>query len=131
MKEKIKPYQIEIDPKWVVFINGFKANNLLGFVWLWLSLFSVIKTTRKAKGCRSAVPAIVSPIEVVMISYWNDNESLREFVISKYHKRYIRFVYQNSKALSLFNEMFEPKRSGLYFNKPMGMSKITKIKSHE
>lgn len=127
MKEKIKPYHIEINPNWVIFINGFKANNLLGFVWVWLSLYSVIRITKKAKGCRLAVPAIVSPIEVVMISYWNDSESLKEFVISKHHKNYMRFVYHNPMALSLFNEMLEPKKSGLYFNKPMGMSKLTKI----
>ncbi|GAB4406619.1 MAG: hypothetical protein OHK0053_32890 [Microscillaceae bacterium] len=131
MKHKFKPYQIDVNSDWVIFINGFRANNLLGFVWLWLSLYSVIRTTKKASGCGSALPAIVSPIEVVMISYWYDNESLREFVVSKHHKRYMRFVYQNPKSLSLFNEMFVPRKSGLYFNKPMGMSKLTKNQNHE
>lgn len=125
MKEKIKPYQIEVNPSWVVFINGFKANNLFGFIWLWFSLFSIIRNTGKAKGCGLAIPAVVSPIEVVMISYWNDKISLKEFAKSKHHKRYMQFVYQNPKALSLFNETFEPQQSGLYFNKPMGMSKLT------
>ncbi len=126
MKDKIKPYYIEIDPSWVVFVNGFKAKSFMGFIWLWFSLLSIIKTTKNARGCSLSIPAVVSPLEVIMISYWDNKTSLNEFVRSKPHMKFMHFVYRNPNALSLFNETYQPDKSGLYFNSPMGMSKITK-----
>ena len=123
-RKYIKPYSVDIsDSNAVTFINGFKARNIKGFFWLWANMFSIIKSVKKADGCFESIPCIVSPVRVVMISYWVNQEKLTGYFKSSDHKRLMNFFFSNPKSLALFNEKYSPQQSGLYHNEPQGSAK--------
>ncbi len=120
----IKPYSVDIlNGHTVTFINGFKARNIKGFLWLWTNLFSIIKSVKKAHGCFECIPCIVSPVRVLMISYWINQDELNTYFKSSKHKKLMNFFFNNPKSLALFNEKYIPKQSGLYHNEPQGLAK--------
>lgn len=124
----IKPYTVETDPEVIVFINGFKARNTLGYIWLLLNLFKIVRSVKKSAGCFESIPAFSGPFQVVMISYWQNKSYLDEYVKSGVHYSFMSFVYKYPKALSLFNETYQPNKSGKYYNEPSGMAKFKPLK---
>lgn len=123
-------YSIDLpqDSKTVVFINGIKALNLKGFVWLWQEVMLKNTGLIKAKGCIEAKQAICSHREVVIVSYWQDEASLMGFFHSPLHRKMMKNMFDlistDSQAIAVFNETYRPLRSGKYFNEPQGLAKI-------
>jgi heme-degrading monooxygenase HmoA len=124
-------YQIDLpqNSPVVVFYNGIKALNLKGFWWLWKQILTGNQiAARQAKGCKEAKIAICSPKEVVIVSYWEDEASLREFFHSPLHRQMMKsmreIIVAEPNAIAVFNETHRPLRSGKYINEPQGLAKI-------
>ncbi|MGK7935000.1 MAG: DUF4188 domain-containing protein [Xenococcaceae cyanobacterium] len=123
-------YQIDLPekPEAVVFVNGIKAENLLGCLWLWKQSFSIRKACLAAAGCKEVKAGKCSLQEVVIVSYWQDEASLMSFFHSRVHRQMMKemmgFLSTHPQALSLYNETYRPLRSGKYFQKPHGLAKM-------
>ena len=119
-------YQIELpeNPEAVIFVNGFLARNRAGFFWMWRNIFWIRNVTAQAEGCVQVKSGICSPNEVVMVSYWIDIASLKQFFKSEPHRQMMQFLAKNSKSLCLYNETYTPLKSGKYINEPQGMATI-------
>ncbi len=61
-------YRINLpeSPEVVVFVNGFVARDRAGFFWI-------------AKGCMQVKAGICGLNEVIMVSYWVPENSLKKF----------------------------------------------------
>jgi heme-degrading monooxygenase HmoA len=116
----------------VIFYNGIKALNWRGFVWLWQQIITAklasITSIITAPGCIEAKVGICSPKEATIVSYWQDEASLRGFFSSPLHRQMMKDVMQiielDHQAIAMFNETYRPLRSGRYFNEPQGLAKI-------
>lgn len=121
-------YQIDLpkNSEAVVFLNGIKALNLKGVFWLWQQIFQMRNI--KADGCIETKLTICSYKEAVIISYWQDEVSLMNFFSSPQHRQMMKsttkIIKTDSNAITLFNEMYSPLKSGKYFNEPQGLAKI-------
>lgn len=109
-------------PEAVIFVNGFIARDRPGFFWLWKSLLWIRTVTAQAKGCVQVKAGICGLNEVVMVSYWNSNSSLKDFFKGEAHRQMMRFIAKNPQSLCLYNETYSPLRSGKYINEPQGMA---------
>lgn len=125
--EKQKPYKVILNDETVVFVNGFRARNMLGFLWMWMNLFRIIRSVKKDGGCFESIPAIVSPLQVILVSYWKDKQALGNYARSQSHQELMRYFYSHPNDISLFNETYSPGRSGLYHGHPMGLAKGLQI----
>ena len=128
---KYTSYQIDLsqDCDVVVFYNGMKALNRRGFIWLWQQLLAGdLRDLIKAPGCLEAKYGICSPLEVTIVSYWQDEASLMQFFHSPLHrkmmKNMMKVIDRDSQAIALNNETYCPLRSGKYVNEPNGLAKI-------
>lgn len=124
-------YAIDLpqDSSAVVFINGIKALNFRGFIWLWQLILSERNMgLTKVEGCIQAKLGICSHREAVIISYWQDRASLMNFFHSSSHRRMMKntidLISTDSQAIAVFNETYRPLHSGKYFNEPQGLAKI-------
>ncbi len=119
-------YRLDIpeNPEAVVFINGFLARNPAGFLWMWKNLFWIKNVTEAEKGCIQVKAGICGPNEVVMVSYWISENSLKEFFRGEAHKQMMQFTSKNPKSLCLYNETYKPSYSGKYTHEPQGMASI-------
>jgi heme-degrading monooxygenase HmoA len=127
-------YQIELpeNSQVVVFYNGIKALNFQGFLWLWKQILTGNQAAvLQAKGCQEAKIGICNPREVVIVSYWSDEASLKEFFHSPLHREMMKsmknIITADAKAIAVFNETHRPLRSGKYMNEPQGLAKIYSI----
>jgi hypothetical protein len=111
-------------PEAVVFVNGFTSRDLAGFFWMWQKLFWIRSTTAKAKGCTQVKAGICSPNEVIMVSYWLSEDSLKEFFRGEHHRQMMQFVAKHPQSLGLYNETYRPSHSGKYSHEPQGMATI-------
>jgi heme-degrading monooxygenase HmoA len=121
MPSPISSPSIPENPKAVVFVNGIIARNGAGMRWMWKNSFALRAALSTAEGCIQIKGGIAGPREMIMVSYWQDEESLHAFYISEYHKSLVRYVIKNPDNLSLYNETYSPKRPGKYSGEPNGM----------
>lgn len=119
-------YQVNIPERAeaVVFVNGFVARDFSGFMWMWKNLFWISNATKTAPGCVQVKAGICAPNEVVMVSYWSSFESLREFFKGESHRKMMQFTTKHPKSLCLYNETYQPSKSGKYSNEPQGLAII-------
>ncbi len=119
-------YQIELpkQPEAVAFVNGFLTRDLAGFLWLWKNLLWINQVTTQAEGCVQVKAGICSPKEVMMVSYWQSEDSLKQFFRGKSHQQMMQFVAKNPHSLCLYNEIYQPSHIGKYVHEPQGMAKI-------
>lgn len=110
-------YEVDItNNESVVFINSIKARNLKGFCWLWMNLPRIIRSVKRHHGAYECIPALVGPLQVVMVSYWYGYAELGDYYKAEMHKRFSRFVTNNPVALGMYFESFPAGRSGKYIN---------------
>jgi Domain of unknown function (DUF4188) len=119
-------YQIELpqQPESVAFVNGFLTRDLAGFLWLWKSLLWINQVTTQAEGCVQVKAGICSPTEVMMVSYWQSEYSLKQFFRGKWHQQMMQFFAKNPNSLCLYNEIYQPSQAGKYIHEPQGMATI-------
>lgn len=119
-------YQIELppQPESVAFVNGFLTRDFTGFFWLWKNLFWINQVTTQAEGCVQVKAGICSPTEVMMVSYWRSEQSLKQFFRGKCHQQMMQFVIKHPGSLCLYNEIYQPSQVGKYIHEPQGMATI-------
>jgi Domain of unknown function (DUF4188) len=119
-------YQIELpeQPQSVAFVNGFLTRDFAGFLWLWKNLLWINQVTTQAEGCVQVKAGICSPKEVMMVSYWQSENSLKQFFRGESHQQMMQFVAKHPGSLCLYNEIYQPSHVGKYMHEPQGMAKI-------
>ncbi|NJR52246.1 MAG: DUF4188 domain-containing protein [Leptolyngbyaceae cyanobacterium CSU_1_3] len=119
-------YQIELpeSPEAVVFVNGFVARDRAGLLWMWRKLFWIRDKTAQAEGCVQIKSGICGPNEVVMVSYWRSEKSLKAFFRSESHRQMMQFSGKNPSSLCLYNETYRPSQSGKYTHEAQGMATL-------
>lgn len=119
-----KAYSLNLpeNPEAVVFVNGIVARNLPGFLWLWSNLFSMRSLTSKAEGCFQVKAGIIGPNEVLLVSYWHSQEALNKFFQDEWHRKMMKYLYQNIENLTLWNETYTPAQPGKYIHEPHAMA---------
>ena len=119
-------YQINLpeSPEAVAFVNGFLARNLSGLLWMWKNVFWIRNATTDAEGCVQVKAGICGPKEVVMVSYWQSEDSIKNFFRGKPHRQMMHYIAQHSESLCLYNETYRPDRSGKYIHEPQGLAII-------
>ncbi|MCU0541472.1 MAG: DUF4188 domain-containing protein [Oscillatoriaceae cyanobacterium Prado104] len=119
-------FQIDLpeSPEAVVFINGFVARDRAGFLWMWRKVLWIANVTNQAEGCVQVKAGICSPKEVVMVSYWRSENSLKTFFRGNAHQEMMQFIVKHPNSLCLYNETYKPVRSGKYSHEPQGMAAI-------
>lgn len=111
-------------PEAVIFVNGFLARDRSGFFWMWRNLLWIRNVTAQAEGCVQVKAGICGANEVVMVSYWLSEDSLKKFFRGEPHRRMMQFIAKQPKSLCLYNETYSPLHSGKYINEPQGMTTI-------
>ncbi len=119
-------YQIDLpeQPEAVVFVNGLLARDRAGFFWMWKNIVWISSSTAKAEGCVQMKAGICEPNEVVMVSYWRSEHDLKQFFRGESHRRMMQFVMKNPNSLCLYNEMYQPEKSGKYSHEPQGIATL-------
>lgn len=119
-------YQIKLpeNSEAVVFINGFVSRDLAGLCWMWRHLLWISNVTAQAEGCQQVKAGICGVNEVVMVSYWLSEDSLKQFFRGEAHRQMMQFIAKKPRSLCLYNEPYHPVNSGKYINEPQGMATI-------
>lgn len=119
-------YQLDLpeQPKAVAFVNGFLTRDRTGFLWMWKNLRWIKNSTARAEGCIQVKAGICSLNEVVMVSYWQSEQDLKQFFRGEAHRRMMQFVMKNPDSLCLYNETYRPEHSGKYSHEPQGMATL-------
>ena len=109
-------------PAAVVMITTMRARTFAGFRFMWGGAMSQPKIVAAAPGCVQVKACIIGPRELLMVSYWQDMESLLAFHRSKEHVAWMRYLTANPEALNLAAEIYSPQRPGKYLHEPQGMA---------
>ncbi|KAM3099583.1 monooxygenase family protein [Phormidesmis sp. 146-35] len=119
-------YQIELPehPEAVVFVNGILSRDRAGFFWLWKNLPWIRSSTANAEGCVQVKAGLCGAGEVIMVSYWRSQPDLKQFFQGDAHRKMMQFVLKNPNSLCLYNETYQPERSGKYSHEPQGMAML-------
>jgi heme-degrading monooxygenase HmoA len=119
-------YQISLPehPQAIMFVNGVIARDRVGFFWLWRNLNGIRQSTASASGCLQVKAGICGPREIVMVSYWASDRHLMDFFRGSAHRHMMQFVSQHPRSLCLYNETYQPGRTGKYAHEPQGMALI-------
>ena len=91
---------------------------------MWKNLVWIGNATAKAKGCVQVKAGICGSNEVIMVSYWRSEEDLKQFFRGELHQKMMQFVIENPDSLCLYNETYQPWRSGKYSHEPQGMATL-------
>ncbi|QJB33831.1 hypothetical protein HF324_21830 [Chitinophaga oryzae] len=117
-------YEVEItNGENIVFVNSIRARSFKGFCWLWLHVPAIIRSVKQHYGAYECIPALVSPLQIVMVSYWLSYRELGEYHQSLSHRRLMDFVKRNPHALGMYFESYAPGKSGKYINGAFGLAK--------
>lgn len=91
---------------------------------MWKKLLWIKNVTAQAKG-RMQVKAVICGLnEVIMVSYWVSEPSLKEFFRGESHRQMMQFITKNPQSLCLYNETYSPSHGGKYINEPQEMATI-------
>jgi len=108
-------------PEAIVFVIGMLARNITGWLWMWRQMNPQLQSVRRAPGCVQVKGGIVGPNELLMVVYWKDAESMRAYFKSAEHLTYMRFLVKHPESLTLWNETYQPAKSGMYLHEPHGL----------
>jgi hypothetical protein len=112
------------DASALTFINGLQCRGLFGLLFMYSAFLSMIFGTRRAPGCLGVLPAIGSPRSLLLVSYWEDEESLKRFIGAQVHVGWMRFLSRHPGSLRLFNETYAPPLAASYIGKPYGYAAV-------
>lgn len=101
----MKPYKIQITSQEpIVLINGFRILNWRRLFMVWTNLLAMIRTIKKHNGCFESFPCLISPLRVVMITYWYNEKEMIDYYRSREHVRFMLFIKNHPSSVALFNE---------------------------
>ncbi|ASZ11714.1 hypothetical protein KTO58_16365 [Chitinophaga pendula] len=117
-------YEVDVtNGESVVFVNSIRARNLVGFLWLWRRLPRMIRSIRREPGAYECIPALVSPWQVVMVSYWYSSRELGGYYRGEAHVEWTAFLGKHPQSLAMFFEQFPARHSGKYVNGTFGLGR--------
>ncbi len=117
-------YEVDVtNNESIVFVNSIRATSVKGFCWLWLNLPKIIRSVKRHPGAYECIPALVSPVQVLMVSYWYNYRELGDYYKTAHHAAFGRFIAENPAALRMFFENYPATRSGKYINGTFGLGK--------
>jgi hypothetical protein len=110
-------YDVDLSQKTaIMYFNGIKARNIGGFFWMWRNIFRLGRLARQQPTCLQVKIAVVSPTEMMQVSYWKDQAALRAFYQKPEHVAALRYTFQHPDHFTLYNETYEPPISTRYLN---------------
>lgn len=121
MREEKRAFSIDLTkPTAITYVNGIIAETPRAWAWMWLNLPKVRKIGKAADGCLQMKAAIISPRQMVLISYWRDQAALRGFYTHPAHVQLMRTLFRNQHWFTLYNETYEIPITTRYWNAPHG-----------
>ena len=109
-------------PEAVVMIAIMRARSFGGFRYMWTEGMSQPAAVQAAPGCVQVKPCLISPRELIMITYWKDMDGLTAFFRSKAHVGWMRYLAAHPNDLNMAAEIYSPQRPGLCLHEPQGMA---------
>ena len=114
---KHRYYEVDLSQKTaIVYLNGIKARNVQAFLLMWSNIFRLGILARQQSTCLQVKLALISPIEMIQVSYWKDQTALRAFYQKPEHIAVLRYTFQHPDHFTLYNETYEPPISTRYLN---------------
>lgn len=114
-------YSIDLsEPTAITYINGIVARTPRAWLSMWRTLPRIYFLARADRGCIQAKAFVGNPREMLMLSYWRDEESLRSFYTHPAHVKLMRTVFRHPDWFTLFNETYRIPISARYWNAPNG-----------
>ena len=107
----------------VVFVNGIKARNVQGLLYMWRNLQVLRTSPMQVDGCMDMKAGIIGPNEFVIVSYWQSPEALKAYFMSEVHRKMMKYFYQHPDSIELYNETYHPTSAGKYTSEH-GMAKV-------
>lgn len=111
-------------PEALIMIALMRARSFSGFRYIWTEGMSQPAAVRAAPGCIQVKPCIISPRELLMLTYWKDQDSLMAFFRSQAHVGWMRYLAAHPNDLNMAAEIYSPQRPGLYLHEPQGMALV-------
>ncbi len=110
----------------IVFVNWIKARNLRGFLQMYRFAPAVNRMLQRARGqgLFDARVSIVSPTELLVVSYWENEDALRASFRDEAHVRMMRYTFQHPDDLILGNETYQQPISTRYVNEAGGYALV-------
>lgn len=123
MNVKILKTQLPENPQAVIFVNGIKARSLKGWLYMWRNLHQFRSSPKQISGLVDIKAGIIGPAELVIVSYWETADALKDYFKSEPHRKMMRHFYHHLDDLELYNETYTPSQAGKY-NAQHGMAKL-------
>ncbi|MEM7133708.1 MAG: DUF4188 domain-containing protein [Chloroflexota bacterium] len=111
------------EPQAIMFVNGLIARNLRGQLYMFRSIPTFSSSLKNAEGCIDFKSGICGPREVVMVSYWESEDALKQYFRGEDHRAMMKHYYHHADDIELYNETYRPSIAGKY-NAQHGMAKI-------
>ena len=103
-------------------IIGLSCRNPRGFIWMWSQIFSFVLKTKNAPGCVAVLPGLTSPLRILLVSYWENESYMMDFVKSKPHLKWMFYINRHPHDLNLFNETYSSPSAANFINQANGFS---------
>ena len=117
----VKIQQLEHDQSDIkVLLVGLSCRNVRGFLFLWLNIFSFIRHSKKAAGALQVHAGISSPFFVFLVSYWESEASMVNFVKTPAHRKWMQFIVKQPASLHLYNETYDVPVKANFVGHPKG-----------
>lgn len=116
-------YSFSVDlnePTAITYVNGIIARTPRAWAWMWAKLPPIYFVARAQDGCLQAKSFVGGPREMLMLSYWRDEDALRALYTHPAHVSLMRTVFRHPDWFVLFNETYRIPISTRYWNAPNG-----------
>lgn len=114
-------YSIDLsEPTAITYVNGIIARTPRAWAWMWTALPRVYLLARASAGCLQAKSSVAGPREMMLLSYWRDEDALRRFYSHPMHVDLMRTVFHHTDWFTLYNETYRIPISARYWNAPNG-----------
>jgi hypothetical protein len=110
------------DPTVITYVNGIVARTPRAWAWMMVRLPPTLFLVRAQEGCLQAKSFLGGPREMLMLSYWRDEASLRGLYTHPVHVRLMRTVFRHPDWFTLFNETYRGPISTRYWHEPNGFA---------
>ena len=121
MRDNKRAFSIDLtEPTAITYLNGMIARTPQSWAWMWASALKLERLARHMDGCLQTKAGIVSPRQIMLVSYWRDDAALRSFYPHPVHVKLMRMVFRHPNWFTLYNETYRMPESTRYWNAPNG-----------
>ena len=121
MRDNERAFSIDLTtPTAITYLNGMIARTPQSWLWMWANALRLELLARRTDGCLQTRRGIVSPRQIMLVSYWRDDAALRSFYANPAHVKLMRMVFRHPNWFTLYNETYRIPESTRYWNGPNG-----------